>query len=723
MFILGFIVGGYGGDLYGQTTPLPDPGARAMELAWMHPLSSPAEVEVNRHLEVGFKADMEHRRKIDNYLDERSVPDVLNPFDPKDLDIQFIFTRVDSDSGEELEIYRRFGFWYREYLRDMGAEDPNAWTHRELQTPFSFRGRFTPQTPGDYTVKAIVIEQQRDTIYTPTTFFKVKQGYGKGYVGIGKNNRFLVRDGSSFFPIGQNLPTPTCRPSVDSTCAKIDCAEREAWCMGKILGPAAYTVYEKELELLASSGGNYFRFVVAPWAQEIEFEKLNNYDNRMHSAWEIDRVLEKTESLGLLMHFNLQFHFPLEDPSVYGMWHWDFGDFHCYRHDDAYCYARDLELASPIDFIRSNAALNHYKNRLRYYIARYGHSTSIAVFELYNEVNNIGSGYSYTADCKRVDAPKYKPYHDDPGVAEAIGNWQKELARYVKVELNHTEHLLAVNYTGTPAFSLGDDSFYSPHVDLATYNHYNLSIDKYYKAAGTLENFRSRTPNRKLSDGNPPDVKKPLFYSEVGPGPEDVALCDNDIRWVMEFWMSAFTGLAGTGLNWSNQSNPELWQNFGRLAKLIEPYDFDRDRFAPYRAENSNGTFDLLALRSTRGLRSAIGILHNRTRNFYSNSTDEGSVCRDPNWLIAGFVPQRLQNASEITYSQRERVSRLENMGSLQRYTIEFFDALTGDLLDRRSARSGLSGGLDIVHPPLRAEGSPFIVFRAWRINDDRQSE
>lgn len=699
-----------------QTTPLPDPGAQAMELAWLYPSETPALVSVNKHLEIGFKLLMEHRRKIDNYLDERPVPDVLNPFDPADLDVMATFVRVDRLNGDTLETQERIGFWYREYKRDFSDSRPDNWKHEEIETLYNMRVRFTPEMPGLWFVQITVKERDGTISYTNRTNFEVENNADPGYLTVGSSTRYFTRDNSTFFPVGQNLPCPSCHIEVDPVCDRIQCAGKEPWCHGKVMGPYGFKVYEDEMEELAKSGANYMRFLIAPWNLEIEFEKLNNYDDRMHCAWETDRILQKAEELGLLLHFNLQIHYPLEDPSVYAMWHWDYNDLECFPHDDPYCYMSELNLPTPFDFLKSERALHHYKNRLRYMIARYGYSTSIGVLELFSEANNIGQGHDIPENCVlNKKLPRRRPYQDEEGFAEAVSNWHFELARFIKEDLNHTSHILAVNYTGPANYLLNDRSYYSPHIDLATFNHYNLSIQKYYRSSEFINDFRSGTDRKVTSNYNPPDIGKPLMFSETGPGPVGVETCDSDMRWIKSVWLSPFTGLAGTAMNWSNQFDFELWQHLGRVNSFMTGVDLDRLPFKPYRAERKDRRADLAVLRSSSKERIAIGIVHNRTVNFYTRSTDDHPSCRDTTMLIPTVLFPELRLAQDVEYDKKERFAQINKMGFLVRYKVVFTDPFTGDVMTEKETRSNLRGVLQIEYPTLTKDGSPIYPFKAIR--------
>jgi len=702
---------------HAQTTPLPDPGARAMQVAWMHPANSPAVIKTNQYAEFGFKLQMEHRRKIDNFLADRGVPDRINPFDPRDFDVQAFFTRIDTVTGDTLELQRRFAFWYREFERDLSSPKPEDWKHREKTDLFKMRFRFAAPTAGVWLVQARVIAQEKDTVYTDITRFEVTPDANSGFLTVGESKRYFTRDNETFFPVGQNLPWPTCSANIDSVCATVPCAKNEPYCHGRTINPYGYLVYHKQMELLKASGANYFRMLIAPWNLEIEFEELNNYDARMHCAWEIDQILAKAEELGLLIHFNLQVHYPFENPSVYSMYNWDYGDIDCFAYDEPYCYFDELQLKTPRDFLASEAAQRHYKNRLRYLIARYGYATSIGVLELFSEANNLGQAGHVDANCV-IDKNKHQnqPYHTEAGYAEQLGRWHKELARYVKEDLGHSDHILAVNYTGPPEFVKGDSSFYWSHVDLATFNSYHVGINKLYKASEMMTAFRRGSKRKKQDNFNPPALNKPFMHSEIGPGLEGVEFCDDNLRWIQAVWLSPLTGMAGTAMNWSNQEAVDLWPHLGRIVQWFSAFRLDEQRFINQRAERKDNRAELLALRSTRGERIAIGAIHNRTVNFYTRANQNNPACTNTADPFIGSLPAVYKQAVDVTNDRGGNALAVTNMGSLLRYTIEFRDPYTWELVATTEQRTTASGRLRIDYPVLSANGSAFYLFTATRL-------
>jgi len=703
-----------------QTTPLSSPQTKALEMVWIQPSATPASVEANKHVEVGFRMQMETQKKIENYLRGRNVPASLNPFDARDLDVVFTFNRIDSIGDQNEASFTVNGFFYRDYIRDRSNSDPKEWRHVEKPTLFNLRGRFTPQLPGTYSVHATVTARGQALTQTNTTYFQVQPSAHHGYLTVGSSSHYFDLDTESFFPVGQNIPWPECTNSIDPICEAVECSGHDAWCGGKLVNIQAYEVYQKQMKDLANAGGNYFRLLIAPWNLEIEFEELNNYDKRLNCAWEMDRIIEKAEDLDLLVHLNLHVHYPLEETSVYMMYNWDYADIDCFGGDDAYCYADELNLKTPKDFLESDEALVHYKNRIRYLISRYGYATSIGVLELFSEANNIGQAPGVNKDCL-IDGslPNKHPYHREEGYAELVGDWMQEIGRYIKEDLGHTSHILSVNYTGTPEYTKGDDSFYSSHIDLATWNNYSLSIRKYANFSKDIHAFQDKRQKGPITKENPPFLNKPIMFSEIGPGAAEIEHCDNHMRWMKATWISAFSGLAGSGMNWSEQWNPELWPHLGRLNSFMSQLDLNQGNYVSVSGIRKDKRVDFTALQSTQGSKKAMGVLHNATVNFYTRRSCDDCECANLNAWKDIVLFKEYREAQNMTPAKGANQLQVPNMGILNRYIVEWYNVDTGDLLSNTNERSNVNGKLALEHPDLQKDGSPLMLFKIYRLKSE----
>ncbi len=703
-----------------QTTPLSSPQTKALEIVWIHPEATPASVEANKHVEVGFRLQMETQGKIENYLRGRNVPGVINPFDERDLDVVFTFNKLDSIGDRIQASYAVNGFFYRDFIRDRSNSDPKEWKHVEKPTLFNLRGRFTPTSPGTYIVQATITAKGEAVTQTDLTYFQVQPSSNHGFLSIGSQNRFFELTNTSFFPVGQNIPWPECTPSIDPICQAVECSGHDAWCGGKLVNIQAYDVYQKQMKDLAEAGGNYMRMLIAPWNLEIEFEELNNYDKRLNCAWEMDRIIEKAADLDLLIHLNLHVHYPLEETSVYMMYNWDYADIDCFGADDPYCYADELNLKTPKDFLESEKARMHYKNRIRYLIARYGYSTNIGVIELFSEANNIGQAPGVNGDCL-IDGslPNKHPYHREDGYAELVGDWLQEMGRFIKEDLQHTDHILSVNYTGTPEYTKGDDSFYSPYIDLATWNNYSLSIKKYYNLSQNIHDFQDQRQKGPITKDNPPFLNKPIMFSEIGPGAAEIENCDNHMRWIKATWISAFSGLAGSGMNWSEQWNPELWPHLGRLNSFMKELNLNEGKYTSVSGIRKDNYADFNALQSNRGPKKAMGVVHNATVNFYTKRSCDDCECADLNAWKDIVLFDEYREAKSIAPEKGPNELQVPNMGVLNRYIIEWYSVDTGKLLSTTNERSSVNGKLALNHPVMEKDASPLLLFKIYRLKSE----
>ena len=79
---------------------------------------------------------------------------------------------------------------------------------------------------------------------------------------------------------------------------------------------------------------------------------------------------------------------------------------------------------NPIDFFTSSEAKKIYKNKLRYLVARWGYSTNLACWELWNEIDNVMG---------------------EQDISEAvIVSWHKEMASYLK-KIDPYKHLVSTS--------------------------------------------------------------------------------------------------------------------------------------------------------------------------------------------------------------------------------------------------------------------------------------
>ncbi len=162
------------------------------------------------------------------------------------------------------------------------------------------------------------------------------------------------------------------------------------------------------------------------------------------------------------MHLNMQVHFVLDMPNLYGATHWDWSAYKDQRgcddpRDKGYCYNHALGLDESIYFFTDERAKYHYKNRLRYMVSRYGYSPNIAALELFSEINGFGQKPVLKLENRNGNLGCYAQgydwgdkYYKRDSVPRILDQWQREMLGYIKNELGHHDQITTVSYTGVP---------------------------------------------------------------------------------------------------------------------------------------------------------------------------------------------------------------------------------------------------------------------------------
>ncbi len=670
-----------------------------IHLKWYAPSTTPGVAIRYKKLELGFSLPAGIIAEINNFVNHTGITPTLNPFNPSEVDVFAVFEK--RDAAGNWQWYEQInGFYYNEFIRVINDPlDTSAasqyWQKDTTSCPF--RIRYAPPQVGEWRVRAFANIIGHTTVYQSAfVMFKVVDTGADPYVTVGSNKRYLTINDETFFPIGINLPWPEKLLGDDPY-------------TGKIVHPQQFVEYLDRLTHFKTKGINYFRMMIAPWNLEIEFEKINDYSERMHCAWETDRILERADSLNLKIHFNMMAHYPFEILSTYYFFYWDWsphnspvyttGNCSSNPKDSGYCYQRDLGLTYPEEFLSNSAAKAFYKNRLRYMIARYGYSTEIAIFELISEMNNIGQ--SYHINCSPV---KYKPYETSASLRQYVKDWNYEMLGYLKSI--GTKQLLAVNYTGKDGTGDGivdggnafpDNSFDLSYVDVACYNHYSNETSRGEKLKSHAD---------EIGD-------KPVFHSEIGGGgieyPGNATGCDNGATTLIDFYTSTFSGLMGTGLVWnSTQVTPPVPDRFLKLANFIGGIDFNQENWLPgYSAREGTGEGKAYVsfLKETIGNPRVIGVLVNNTYNWYSMAIP-GTPC--------SLVPPSDNNLHITEVVEDKPFHRIEiNIGvSKEKFRTDWYDAYTGYWLGYEIDKTSSGGILRLEYPDLDYTYHPIALFK-----------
>lgn len=281
-----------------------------------------------------------------------------NPFDQADIALDLCIT---APSGKELRLPC--------YFDRAGRGQVSHW-----------KARFTPQESGLYACVLVLSKGGKETARSQVAAFEAEESNGRGFLHTSASSWVLVFDnGEPFRGIGENI----CWESRTRDDSKYYKALHE-------LGDR-YN-YDYLLPHLAENGGNFFRTWICSWNLPIDYrgnfnnhryvEKTDAYYNPS-ALQRLDYLVECCESLNLYMMLTLgQGGFTTDDRGV---------------------------VENSDEFFGRPEARAWYKNRLRYIVARWGYSPAIAMWEFFNEVDNVQHRHKGGS----IDARKITDWHDE----------------------------------------------------------------------------------------------------------------------------------------------------------------------------------------------------------------------------------------------------------------------------------------------------------------------
>lgn len=703
----------------GQTLPV-----GAAEYVWYEPAGLGEAVQYEK-VELGIALPIKDRGAIVNYLRELKIGPGLNPYDPVDIDVQAKFSYL-TDTGWE-QLPRVYGFFYRDFSRNIAHPDPNRHKWSNIPNPHDFRVRFAPPSAGDYRCE-IVVYIKGELKYSSGEFaFKAEAGSDSGYIKVAANKRYFECGDELYFPIGVNMTTPRCKDDrwENVYCEGVDNSSpfaKDGWSNGKTMHPLAYEAYIRELQAAAEGGANYFRMVTYPWALDIEFEKLTNYDSRMNIAWEMDSIVSTAEQLGLKFNLTVS-HRQLALIGSYNYFSWDWSE----RQDPcsdkvgkASCYnIPEKGLVMPADFLTSEYAMNAYKKKIRYQFARWGYSTSWSIYTIGSEMNGFGghSAASQYKKCNTDHLPTMLYYDEDPELRRAIYHWHEEVANYVKDSLQ-AHQLLAANYVLPKHYDELDSSYYVKNIDIAEYNHFvGSGFDRYQDMHKRAERIRSSLRNV--------GCEKPILIGESlasFEGSKDD--CDRDIGWKKNLVLSSFSGVAGSAPSWDDMHDMALWlEGNNKIFQDLVRADLNKGNWKTTLSSRKDQLADLMGQVSEDGTR-AWAVLNNNTWNFYSMRTCDSCDCvkyAQPNELGQWGMDDKIKTLQDVDQAWFGNRIKLNDIKRKSSFSVIYFNALTGKEMGTEVVKSNRKGEAKLDFPTLQVTKMdaqvPMIILSVKIIN------
>ncbi len=298
---------------------------------------------------------------------------------------------------------------------DMELVSPSG---KEIQVPCFFltgesgglstwKARFSPIEQGKYTCKFRLCQNKilkQELISTP---FEVFHGDKKGFLHGFDNYTFIYDNGEHFRGLGEDICWEA-RSTDDSK-------------FFKTLNENPRFNYEYMFRKLSSNGGNFTRVWISPWNFPIEWKQVSSTTNRYTNSNEyfnpsaikkLDRLFELSDSLGIYIMLTFSGTGGFEESNYY--------------------IKKGGFAVSDSDFFVNPQSKQQYKNKLRYFIARWGYSPSIGAWELYNEVN----WWAFSKDTSNHIRPK------------SVVAWHDEMSTYLR-DNDPYRHLITTSIAQT----------------------------------------------------------------------------------------------------------------------------------------------------------------------------------------------------------------------------------------------------------------------------------
>jgi hypothetical protein len=456
-------------------------------------------VENVERIEVGKKIGAKNYQIGDLWQAHFKINKIFpNPYDPRDCDLSALITtpsgkkvrvpaffnqlcrrRQSHPSGDEIVEPLGEEFFTVRYrilelgdhqvkveLREGGTYQPlenSNSTQPSQASPSKSLSWIPGQLTGTFLLDSPAFRAKEKSRHT-SDLSPVKKHF-KGFVRTSSNKRNLEwDDGSFFYPLGPCLRSPS-----DNRIPYSD-KKWTAEFLNTLSRRGTYQ-YDDYFEAYQKAGINWARVWMCSWWVSLEWRRdwpgyhgVGRYN--LLNAWRLDYLLDQAEKKDITLMLCLTNHgqYSLEiDPE------WQ---------NNPYATQLGGPLAQARDFFRENEAKIWHQNKLRYILARYGHSPAIMAWSLFTEIEWTQE-YQPSMRKNLPDAP-----------APNIESWHVEMANFLK-QNDPNQHLVSTHFSYPVR---GERTLMKPEIDIPSSNAYSASEffkiqDNVYDAASSLSDF------------------------------------------------------------------------------------------------------------------------------------------------------------------------------------------------------------------------------------------
>lgn len=635
--------------------------------------------------EMGIKLPATIQTQIDAFLSGQAG---INPYDPDQIKVECNF-----NNGA----YFRYGFYYRDY-----TVQNNTWV--EQATEYTFRIRIAPeQLYGNRAdiklyVNGVLIE-------SVTRYFNLQNSNNRGHLKMANGNLLKMQydNGDIFFGIGQNIAYPI-PDSIGLNCA--------GGPSGKCNSPYTFQKQRDYLIDLADNGGNFTRVRLDalnmlcewPYRQELNTDPvstnkplsayLTNYHDNQRYLWEYDRTFVTMENKGIKAILCLLQDQAFSIDGAYDPHH------HYTWNNNPYSTITGNNLSGCKAFFTNPQSIATYRKWLYYVQARYGYSTSLAIWQMINESYNTASTTAVT-----------HPIDVDQTFHANVKNWVCDMKYYLQQMYPlHPATTGFVSPTNLKNFMFNCLDIWSSN----SYNTYMDSLGKYRD-----DDHEGRT-NALLGTSNVPGYfpnYKPFFWGELGMA-DGISIIDrlSDREFHNTIWSSTFTGGISSGLYWNDWEQLKginHRQNFKALRNFVNMIDFSQ-RLEPFKGKDfglATTSFEDREIHTWWMVNGAKNYIVGWTKNNSANWTQEETLYDPIVWDTIVARSRFNENVQEYTCFSTNQNPKTVISGLLNNtnYKIKMYNTYdNANEIDVINASTGFNGQLSFRRDMYSYINDPF---------------
>lgn len=479
-------------------------GDSQVPIYWVHSEGTVGNSKQFKRLELGLVLDEETQQLVDQFIQTGAG---INPFDPSQIDIQFLFTRPDGIT------VKRFAFYFQDFSValqgnfDRPETYKNEYVPKETEVPW--RVRLAPDQLGQWKTALQIKVNGEVVLQASVGSFMCIPSEHKGYLEVveqGGEKQPYLRFSSSeepFFAVGINIPNAG-----------------ELGCF-----PSQVNRWAKGIQELSRYGGNFTRLEVGGQTGLPDWENPTNYFSKLDDLFAFDQIVQTCEQNNVYaVLFRHHVEAMVRDDWAQVSWNKN-------------PYNTQLK-ASPEDYFTQEACLKLQKNSLRYFFSRFCYSPNMAFYGF----SEIEAWYTLLekddSDNRQSDGGKYSSEQANV----LLNTWIDNQQQFIRHELNPNMKFLNTyaSQNSVPKNPKGDANRLSDVVGLHLYS------------ATKKANFEKRFPAVQEAISK---YKCPVFIEESGLDNNFLLiLCCTDIEFHNNLWSSAFMGTFSVGLDywWTN---------------------------------------------------------------------------------------------------------------------------------------------------------------------------